>query len=45
MKTNAKKALELHKKLKGKIVVKSKIRKLRRSEIQLIYTPGVAAVC
>ncbi len=45
MKINAKKALELHKRLKGKIVVKSKIPKLRRSEIQLIYTPGVAAVC
>src|SRR5438445_11350183 len=45
MKTNAKKALELQQKLKGNIVVKSKIRKLRRSEIQLIYTPGVAAVC
>ena len=45
MKTNAKKALELHKRLRGKIIVKSKIRKLRPGEIQLIYTPGVAAVC
>jgi malate dehydrogenase (oxaloacetate-decarboxylating) len=42
---NAKKALVLHKRLKGKIEVTGKIRKLRRSEIKLIYTPGVAAVC
>ncbi len=42
---NAKKALALHKKLKGKIIVTSKIGNLRRSEIKLIYTPGVAAVC
>jgi malate dehydrogenase (oxaloacetate-decarboxylating) len=41
---NAKKSLALHKRLKGKIIVTGKIRKLRRSEIQLIYTPGVAAV-
>ena len=45
MNTNAKKALELHKRLRGKIIVKSKIQKLRPGEIQLIYTPGVAAVC
>jgi len=45
MNTNAKKALELHKRLRGKIIVKSKIPKLRPGEIQLIYTPGVAAVC
>ena len=42
---NAKKAIALHKRLKGKIIITSKISKLRRSEIQLIYTPGVAAVC
>jgi malate dehydrogenase (oxaloacetate-decarboxylating) len=42
---NAKKALLLHKRLKGKIEVIGKIRKLRRKEIKLIYTPGVAAVC
>jgi malate dehydrogenase (oxaloacetate-decarboxylating) len=41
---NAKKSLTLHKRLKGKIIVTGKIKKLRRSEIQLIYTPGVAAV-
>src|SRR5437660_4467536 len=45
MKTNAKKALQLHKRLRGKIIVKGKIQKLRPGEIQLIYTPGVAAVC
>jgi malate dehydrogenase (oxaloacetate-decarboxylating) len=42
---NAKKALALHKRLKGKIIVTGKISKLRRGEISLIYTPGVAAVC
>jgi len=42
---NAKKAVALHKRLKGKIIITGKISKLRRSEIQLIYTPGVAAVC
>lgn len=42
---NAKKAIALHKRLKGKIIITGKISKLRRSEIQLIYTPGVAAVC
>jgi malate dehydrogenase (oxaloacetate-decarboxylating) len=41
---NAKKAIALHNRLKGKIMVTGKIKKLRRSEIQLIYTPGVAAV-
>lgn len=42
---NAKKAIALHKLLKGKIIVTGKIRKLRRNQIKLIYTPGVAAVC
>jgi len=42
---NAKKAIALHKRLKGKIIITGKISKLLRSEIQLIYTPGVAAVC
>ncbi|MEO9277778.1 MAG: NADP-dependent malic enzyme [Nitrososphaera sp.] len=40
-----KKALELHNKLHGKIVITGKIHKLRPGEIKLIYTPGVAAVC
>ena len=40
----AKKALALHKKLKGKIIVTGKIKKLKRSQIRLIYTPGVASV-
>ncbi|HXX05750.1 MAG TPA: NADP-dependent malic enzyme [Candidatus Bathyarchaeia archaeon] len=40
----AKQSIALHKRLKGKIIVTGKIKKLRRSEIQLIYTPGVAAV-
>ena len=37
-------ALALHKRLKGKIIVTGKIRKLKRSQIRLIYTPGVASV-
>lgn len=42
---NSKKAIALHKLLKGKIIVTGKIRKLKRNQIKLIYTPGVAAVC
>lgn len=42
---NSKKALELHEKLKGKIIVTGKIKHLKPGEIKLIYTPGVAAVC
>ena len=38
------KAIELHRKLRGKIIVKSKI-PISNNKIQLIYTPGVAAVC
>ena len=41
----AKKAMSLHRKLKGKITVESKIRNLRQDDIKLIYTPGVAFVC
>ncbi len=44
MDKNAKKALELHKKLHGKIIITGKIGKLKPNEIKLIYTPGVAAV-
>lgn len=39
------KAIELHRKLRGKIIVKGKIPILKNNKIQLIYTPGVAAVC
>lgn len=42
---NSRKAIELHEKLKGKIVVTGKIKNLKPGEIKLIYTPGVAAVC
>ncbi|SRR5579885_95650 len=42
---NSRKAIELHKKLKGKILVTGKIKNLKPNEIKLIYTPGVAAVC
>src|SRR5256886_8752421 len=41
---NAKKAVALHKRLKGKIIITGKISRLKLKEIQLIYTPGVAAV-
>lgn len=40
----AKKSIALHKKLKGKILLGQKSRQLSVKEIQLIYTPGVAAV-
>lgn len=39
------KAVSLHKKLKGKIYVGSKIQPLKISDLKLIYTPGVADVC
>lgn len=39
------KALSLHKKLRGKIYLESKISKITEKNIQLIYTPGVAKVC
>lgn len=41
----AKKAISLHRRLKGKITIESKIRNLRQDDIKLIYTPGVAFVC
>ena len=41
----AKDAIRLHKKLKGKITIESKIHNLTPQDIQLIYTPGVASVC
>lgn len=40
----SKKAITLHKKLKGKILLGKKSHNLTTNEIQLIYTPGVAAV-
>jgi malate dehydrogenase (oxaloacetate-decarboxylating) len=43
--TTAKKAISLHRKLKGKITIESKIRNLKQGDIKLIYTPGVAFVC
>lgn len=45
MVSTAKKSLLLHKRLKGKIIVTSKISNLKPRDIKLIYTPGVAAVC
>ena len=41
----SKKAISLHRKLKGKIYVESKIPKINDKNLQLIYTPGVASVC
>jgi len=40
-----KNAIILHKKLKGKICIESKIPKITNENLQLIYTPGVATVC
>ncbi len=40
----ARKAITLHKRLKGKILFGNKTHRLKLKEIQLIYTPGVAAV-
>jgi malate dehydrogenase (oxaloacetate-decarboxylating) len=39
------KSISLHRKLKGKIYIESKISKITNENIQLIYTPGVASVC
>lgn len=41
----SKNAISLHRKLKGKIYVESKIPSLKLDDIELIYTPGVASVC
>ena len=43
-KVTARKSIALHKKLKGRILLGNKTRQLKLKEIQLIYTPGVAAV-
>lgn len=40
----AKKSLALHKKLRGKFFVTSKIKKLTPANLALLYTPGVGAV-
>lgn len=40
----SKQALALHKKLKGKIVISPSVPVKSRTELSLIYTPGVAAV-
>ncbi len=40
-----KKALSLHRKLKGKIEIKSKLKLKTMSDLSLAYTPGVGAVC
>lgn len=43
--STSKKAISLHRRLKGKITIESKIRNLRQEDVKLIYTPGVAFVC
>jgi len=40
-----KKAIELHRKYKGKIEIKSKVPLKTRDDLSTAYTPGVAAVC
>ena len=39
------KALELHKRLRGKIEIRSKVSARTPQEISIVYTPGVAEVC
>lgn len=41
----SKKAISLHRKLKGKIYIESKIHRITDENLQIIYTPGVATVC
>jgi malate dehydrogenase (oxaloacetate-decarboxylating) len=43
--TLGEKALELHKKLRGKIEIRSKVSARSPEEISIVYTPGVAEVC
>jgi len=43
--TLGQKALELHRRLRGKIEVRSKVSARSPQEISIAYTPGVAAVC
>ena len=38
-------SLELHRKLKGKISVESKVKIKDKDDLSLVYTPGVAASC
>ena len=40
-----KRAIEMHKKLRGKIEISSRVQVTNREELSLAYTPGVAAVC
>jgi malate dehydrogenase (oxaloacetate-decarboxylating) len=40
-----KEAMDLHKKLRGKIEIKSKIEVKTTHDISIVYTPGVADVC
>ena len=40
-----KKSLDLHKRLKGKLEVRSKIKIKDKNDLSLAYTPGVAEVC
>ena len=42
---NYEEALELHKKLAGKLILKSKMRANTKEALSLLYTPGVAAPC
>jgi malate dehydrogenase (oxaloacetate-decarboxylating) len=43
--TLGQKALELHKRLRGKIEIRSKVSAKSPEEISIAYTPGVAEVC
>lgn len=41
----SKKSLEIHKKLRGKIEIQSKIKIKNKYDLSIAYTPGVAEVC
>ena len=41
----AKKAMEMHEQLKGKMEVVSKVKIETRDDLSTAYTPGVAAPC
>jgi malate dehydrogenase (oxaloacetate-decarboxylating) len=40
-----KEAIEIHKKYKGKLEIKSKVVLKNKKDLSLVYTPGVAEVC
>ncbi|MEI6638459.1 MAG: NAD-dependent malic enzyme, partial [Chlorobium sp.] len=41
----SKQSIELHRRTRGKIEIKSKVEVATKNDLSLAYTPGVAAVC